>query len=808
MKFGKGSFAIGNPTRISLGLMLIVLSVLGGSYVVGLVPSRTTEVNLRRLEMAKTLAIQFSAAVENSEPEHVRALAGSITGSLREVKSIGLRRDTKLVFTTPHHEADWRDSGGSSRGGSLQRIKVPIFDGAKEWGQLELTFISEPTSLRNGTAGLIIFFAASSLLGFMLFMRRTLRVLDPSQVIPERVRSMLNTLAEGAIITDSSGQIMLANKSFADIVGAPAEKLLGTNVSAMPWITKADDKSKLPWADLTGEVRCRGVIVNLNIGAGERSLAVNASSILGERGHTRGCLITFDDITKVEQKNQQLVEMLRQLGEAQERVQKQNEELSRLAARDVLTGCLNRRSFHEQVATLFALSKRERSPLSTIMVDLDHFKSIHDNYGHSRGDDVLREVGRILREAVRASDVVCRYGGEEFCVLLPSTSLDAAGAVAEKLRSAISASQIAELSITASLGMSCTSLQAESPQKLVDQADEALYDSKRAGRNRVTRFDRLDPDVRAEFLEKRQELPGDEEHIPVHAVKCLLSALSFRDPQTAEHSRRVADLCVKAGTLWLEPKDLFILETAALLHDIGKVGVPDAILLKPGALTEDEWTIMRRHDNIGVQIVQTSFNCERLTAIIARHHARHDQSNLSSDGEAGDAVPLCARLLAIADAYDAMVSHRCYRPARSAEEAVNELRQCAGTQFDPLLVQHFINVVTASSTASDTKSQQLVHTLRLGMEAEMLATALLKEDLEAVHALADHLGAAARALGSEQIAQRCVSISSCVDAAADVEGLLQQVRELLNEVTTQSSQAIAASQANQPNATPATSHAR
>ena len=293
--------------------------------------------------------------------------------------------------------------------------------------------------------------------------------------------------------------------------------------------------------------------MQLKTESGFRSLIVNASSIVGSQSSVRGCVFTFDDVTGIEQKNQQLVEMVRQLGQAQERVQKQNEELQRLATRDALTGSLNRRAFHEQLATLFAMSRRQRQPLSAIMLDIDHFKSVNDQYGHARGDDVLRGVAQALRSSVRGADVVCRYGGEEFCILMPSTDLDGAFQLAEKLRKAVNGTKIAEVNVTVSCGVSCTSVGALSSQTLIAEADEALYNSKHAGRNRTTRFDRLDPSLPRSPADRKPSVPASEELIPIHAVRSLFAALSFRDPQTAQHSRRVSEMCVKIGSTWLNP---------------------------------------------------------------------------------------------------------------------------------------------------------------------------------------------------------------------------------------------------------------
>jgi diguanylate cyclase (GGDEF)-like protein/putative nucleotidyltransferase with HDIG domain len=783
---------LGNATRISFGLILIVLSALGISYSLGYLPSQTGERAQRQMEIAKSLAIQFSAAIENHDAAHVQDLAGSIVGSLPDVASIGLRGvNGKLIFATADHAAKWEAATSAQSSDGFLPVNVEIFDHDKVWGRLELTFAPDALNPHREILALFIFVTASCMLGFILFMRRTLHILDPSQVIPERVRAMLDTLAEGAAIVDGDGRIVLANQSLAGMLSTDRHQLLGVRLAELPWAkTTAQNgesdagPSRLPWDDFSEGIDCRGKMVQLQTQTGPRSLVVNSSSILDGRRGVRGGVFTFDDVTAIEQKNQQLVEMVQQLGNAQQRVQKQNEELQRLATRDALTGCLNRRAFHEHLASLFAAAKRQKQPLSAIMLDIDHFKSVNDNHGHARGDDVLRGVAEILRKSVRGADVVCRYGGEEFCILLPATDIDGAFALAEKLRQAVSGEKVAEVPVTASLGVNCTTLGSNTAQVLVDQADEALYNSKHAGRNLTTRFDRLDPSAaKSEDAAKSKSRDGDEP-IPVQAVRSLFAALSFRDPNTAQHSQRVSEMCAKVGSTFLTPHEVRIVETAGLLHDIGKVGVPDAILLKPGPLNEEEWRLMHEHDRMGAEIIQTAFDCPQLSAIIAHHHARHEWISDGGKLGPGEFIPLCARLLAIADAYDAMTTYRCYRAAMSSDAAVAELRRCSGTQFDPHLVEQFIRIVVDSSDASSTQaeSDRLAQTLRLSMEAEMLAAKLLERDLESTAAIAHHLAQAAASLGSEEVAEQCSLITQSLSSAADTQTLLAQTRDLLELV--------------------------
>ena len=428
--------------------------------------------------------------------------------------------------------------------------------------------------------------------------------------------------------------------------------------------------------------------------------------------------------------------MLDKLRKSAKQVNRQNRELERLATRDPLTNCLNRRAFFEKGEKILRAGERYEYPVSIVMLDVDHFKKVNDDYGHAMGDEVLQRVGITMLNTSREADLVCRYGGEEFCILMPHVDIVEAAKAAERLRIAIAALDFDELRVTSSFGVSDLSTGAIDIQEMLDKADRSLYAAKRTGRNRVVRFDQLEgmdvPDNDAEQPGQGEAVRGSGEvAIPYRAVTALLSALAFRDRGTAEHSRRVADLCVLLAEDLVPRRRCYVIEMAALLHDIGKIGVPDSILLKPGKLTEAEWLVMEKHDLIGAEIIRASFASDELSAIIECHHHFFGGTPKSPHAADGMEIPLGARILTIADAYDAITSKRVYQEARTPEEAYAELRRCAGTQFDPELVELFIHKVEVHGQSEPAAQFGVSKTaaLHIGLRLEDLVAALDDRDL-------------------------------------------------------------------------------
>jgi putative nucleotidyltransferase with HDIG domain len=288
--------------------------------------------------------------------------------------------------------------------------------------------------------------------------------------------------------------------------------------------------------------------------------------------------------------------------------------------------------------------------------------------------------------------------------------------------------------------------------------------------------------------------------ISFHAVTALMSALAHRDKCTADHSRRVADLCAAAAVGLMSVKDRFVLEVGALLHDIGKLGVPDAVLLKPGELNEQEWTIMRSHDRMGVEIISAAFGSTELTEIVRTHDAQYATEAFDPTLPKGRAIPLGARILALADAYDAMVSNRPYRGGRDRDHAFQELRRCSGGQFDPDLVEPFIAAVLArdraahgrlnvpggapQTEAASSESVRDETALRLRLEVERLAWAAEARDLACLAQVARQVAETAAVDGLGDFAERVRELERIATdrgTGVDYDALTRAVNRLLDQ---------------------------
>lgn len=483
--------------RMSFSLTLLTVSLLLISDLLGLMPdTRHAELQSRKL-VAESLAVQLSNEITGKRLQSVDQILQSMVERNQIITSVGVRKiDNELVAEFGGHERYWTLQTGDKS--TATQVLVPLSNGQLRWGSVEITFTDLAGSsgfftLRSSFFGIILCISLGGFLVYLLFLKRALRELNPDAVIPERVSKALDTLSEGLLIVDEKGFIVFANSVFAAKVCLKPKALLGKDIDGFGWgsYDKGCNGLQQPWADvLAGEVLTGSVTMTLRNGLNEVVIFnVNASPITATEGEIRGVLITFDDITEIEAKNDELHRALQKLENSQNEISRQNQELQWLAARDPLTGVLNRRSLTHHMDILFREAREEGGEFSCIMVDIDHFKLVNDRYGHAAGDETIKLVTHILTESSRSGDLVGRLGGEEFILVLPETNINAAARIAEEVRLAIEAADTAKihsnLRITSSFGIAALSDGAVSAPDLLARADKALYVAKETGRNRV-----------------------------------------------------------------------------------------------------------------------------------------------------------------------------------------------------------------------------------------------------------------------------------------------------------------------------------
>ena len=415
------------------------------------------------------------------------------------------------------------------------------------------------------------------------------------------------------------------------------------------------------------------------------------------------------------------------------------------ATTDRLTRVANRPTLLAQLFQEVERATRYGRPLSIAFIDLDHFKVVNDTYGHSVGDDVLRAVAETFRANTRETDFIGRYGGEEFVLILPETGVDEATNVVEKLRHLIMKLRVPsgsgeDLAVSISIGLAGghgTNLRVD---EMLRDADAAMYSAKSLGRNQTYVFAEVDDEsariprspISAEARARAAEV-GD---LGRRAAEAALAAIIDPMPHyRGKPSSLIAGIAVRmARHLELPDQEVERIRVASLLHDIGKIGVPAQILEKPGPLNPDEWQAVVQHPRIGQVIIDRVAAVRDAGAIILHHHERFSGHGYPHGLRGGD-IPLGARIVAIADAYDAMVHDRPYQSAVSHDAAIAELREHAGIQFDPELVDIFCGLFSNSVPRPDP-------TL---LVAPPLAAADLVQDHDGDHEHGHHHGTAASA---------------------------------------------------------------
>jgi len=509
----------------------------------------------------------------------------------------------------------------------------------------------------------------------------------------ETLQQVVENASDGILTMDPEGHILTANRAVETVFGYTPEEVLGKSATFLfPEVAHGEGPALMLRAGAEGR-SWRGEMSGRRKD-GSLILVHLSTSVLRERsGGAYRIICIARDVTE-----RRLL----------------MEKLQRLSITDNLTGLFNHRFFHDRLHYEFIRARRYGEPLGCIMIDVDYFKTVNDTYGHLIGDDVLKSLAGIITGATRSVDIVARYGGEEFAVLLPNTDLAGTARCAEHIWESIGTAEIptrqGTLRLTVSAGVSALAQDIADEMELLRRADSALLAAKRRGRNNVCVWDRqvLEPagtsaELKGNDLKQlcnslsRLIAPAKARYL--EAAAPLLDSLCRRLPALRRHSANVTVYAMElAKRVGMSPEEMHALRRAALFHDVGHVVTPQDLLNKPGKLTPEEMRQVREHVNAGVALISEMHVFDQEMDYVRHHHERYDGTGYPH-GLAGEQIPMGARILAIADAFDAMTSDRPYGKRMSEEEAIRELRHHAGTQFDPRLVRLFIEARYAEQPA-------------------------------------------------------------------------------------------------------------
>lgn len=477
-----------------------------------------------------------------------------------------------------------------------------------------------------------------------------------------RFDDIIDFLPEATFVIDHEGKVIAWNRAMEKYTGISKEKIIGKGDNEYSIMIYGDrrklliDQALMPDNPLPGLERqysslsrdgdrLYGEICVSSVGTsrkedGEIHQAITASTLRDPSGKIIGAIQNLRNIT-----GQKLFE----------------EKLKYLSLHDQLTGLYNRNYFEHERRRL---AKGRDYPVTIIVADLDNLKMINDTMGHAAGDRLLKDCAKALQVALRRSDILARVGGDEFAVLLPRTDAKTGEEIVQRIRLHIDGvgRGVKGLPLSVSIGEATAKDKTDSLEEAYQRADDLMYQDKLAKKGSI--------------------------------ADILMAALAERNYITEGHARRIKVLCQKMGRrIGLSHRKLANLTLLAQVHDLGKVGISDGILFKTGPLTEKEWELMRQHSEKGYRIALSSPELAHIAELILKHHERWDGSGYPL-GLAGEEIPVECRILAIADAFDAMTNERPYCKIKSKKEAIIELVKGAGTQFDPELTSVFISIIS------------------------------------------------------------------------------------------------------------------
>ena len=566
------------PLILASSLVMLSMSVLFMADLLGLRAESGEVSRDSRKVLVEALAVQLSTLASNGEAVELQTTVTRFVLRNGDIHSAALVRDTGVVLAQVGDTTLFDESASAS---TATQLRVPIFDENRSWGEVRVVFA--PASNQWIEMVSFAFIALSSLVAFTAFLNRALVQLDPKRAVPGRVDSAMNLFSAGVLVLDEKLRIVMANQSAANIANRVSEELTGRLLDDWAWRKK--DAWQAPWRTTLNSGLAisdeRLVLESAVEDEDERAFLVSCAFVGGDDDDDgrKGVLVTLDEMTTVERQNRELTGMVVKLRRSQEVINEKNRELKVLATTDPLTGIVNRRTLMWELDEHLQRAGAEGTPLSCIMTDIDHFKQVNDNYGHAVGDDVIRATAEVMQGLCRDEDIVGRYGGEEFVIVLPGMDATAAAAVAERARIAVIAlaygDRLAVPKLSSSFGVADLSCGAEDGTALVDAADQGLYRAKERGRNQVVIHDPnaaapITPESLAPTSAKEEAtVPSAADHSQARVVE-LEALLRQRDHELSVISEFDALTGMPLRSIFLQRVDAELMRAA---RDENLVGV-------------------------------------------------------------------------------------------------------------------------------------------------------------------------------------------------------------------------------------------
>lgn len=526
--------------------------------------------------------------------------------------------------------------------------------------------------------GLLIYFFGSSMLqvlmelsviktmpfselGILLiygFISFSLYYVNSSRAMASK-NKILENIGDAVFLFNNDYEIIELNDLAGNIIkeGYGNKKIIEKNMNIIlnglsNLIHKKEDFNKLSNALLNFQIENFEDDIEFKIGGHTRYYNVRASTVFNYYRRIMGKLLILNDITIRKERENQLYYQ---------------------SYHDQLTGVYNRYFFEEEI---IRLDIEGQLPVCIIVGDINGLKLINDTFGRLEGDEFIIKTAGILKRSLRDKGALCRYGGDEFAIILQKTSGENASRIINKILKDCKKNSTDGMPLNVTFGFAVKTSSDQNINDIVKEAENTMYESKLS----------QDKSMRSSL------------------ILSLKKALEERDYETEEHANRLIKLSELLGKkINLDIIELNKLKLLAMLHDIGKISIPDNIILKPGKLTPEEWDVMKKHSEIGHRIAESSPDLAQIAPGILYHHEKWDGSGYPS-GLKGGRIPIISRILSIVDAYDAMISDRPYKKGMPEEKALKELERGAGTQFDPYLVEKFFEIIRSKNPAGETKN--------------------------------------------------------------------------------------------------------